>query len=93
MAVLHRFHSRDWFAYLSKKLPLPETAWAQIQDLPPGHAMVFASQHRVAAVHDAPDQEDGQARAGVVGMGRNHVFRMAIRPRITADRGASRVNS
>ena len=49
VAVLHRFHSRDWFAYLAKKLPLPDAARERLMELQPGHALVFASQHRVRA--------------------------------------------
>jgi hypothetical protein len=36
VAFLHRFHSADWFAYLSKKLPLSPGAWRTIVELPPG---------------------------------------------------------
>jgi hypothetical protein len=52
VAVLHRFHSRDWFAHLEKKLPLAEADWARLATLQPGHALVFASRHHVAAAAD-----------------------------------------
>lgn len=37
------------FTYLAKKLPLPDAARDRLMDLRPGHALVFASQHRVRA--------------------------------------------
>ncbi len=36
VAVLHRFHSADWFTYLSKKLPLDKAAWDRLVALDPG---------------------------------------------------------
>ena len=39
VAVLHRFHSRDWFAHLAKKLPLPYAARERLMELQPGHAL------------------------------------------------------
>lgn len=47
VAVLHRFHSGDWLAYLKSKLPLPADAADTVMNLQPGHALVFASQHRL----------------------------------------------
>ena len=89
VAVLHRFHSRDWFAYLAKKLPLPARAREQLMELRPGHALVFASQHRVARAAAAAGRASGDADGGGCG----HVFQLHIRQRITADRGATRINA
>ena len=89
VAVLHRFHSRDWFAYLAKKLPLPARAREQLMELRPGHALVFASQHRVARAAAAAGRGSGDADGGGCG----HVFQVHIRQRITADRGATRINA
>ena len=89
VAVLHRFHSRDWFAYLAKKLPLPARAREQLMELRPGHALVFASQHRVARAAAAAGRGSGDADGGGCG----HVFQLHIRQRITADRGATRINA
>lgn len=47
VAVLHRFHSGDWLTYLQSKLPLPPSAAEAVMKLTPGHALVFASQHRL----------------------------------------------
>jgi hypothetical protein len=47
VAVLHQFHSQDWWTYLRQKLPLPHDAWASILSLVPGNAMVFASRSAV----------------------------------------------
>ena len=81
VAVLHRFHSRDWFSYLSNKLPLAEKAWERILTLSPGEALVFASRHLVL----------NRPLAATYLFGLN-TFAIKIRPRITADRGASVVN-
>eukprot|EP00978_Attheya_sp_CCMP212_P001742 scaffold3574_cov49-Attheya_sp.AAC.6 len=72
VAVLHQFHSQDWFAYLRKKLPLSEDAWDSILSLGPGHAMVFAPRSAVAS--------------------ESHVIELVVRPRLTADFGASKTN-
>mmetsp|Transcript_51359 Transcript_51359/g.65755 ORF Transcript_51359/g.65755 Transcript_51359/m.65755 type:complete len:132 (-) Transcript_51359:168-563(-) len=81
VAVLHRFHSRDWLSYLETKLPLKgEAAWETLVDLDPGHALVFASRH---AVRHGQSEESN--------MGRN-VFVTKVRERLTADRGRSRRN-
>jgi hypothetical protein len=89
LAVLHRCHSADWFSYLGKKLPLPDAVWQRLVALEPGHAILFASRHRLAArfsmaaLHGSAEAHE---HAGA------HVFPIAIRPRITADRGASKRN-
>jgi hypothetical protein len=36
VAVLHRFHSADWFTYLSTKLPLGNAVWDRLVSLDPG---------------------------------------------------------
>ena len=79
VAILHRFHSRDWFTYLSAKIPLPESAFESVMDLPPGQALVFAARHGVQSVQNR-DSESGR------------LMRVDIRARLTADRGASRTN-
>jgi hypothetical protein len=47
VAVIHRFHSKDWFSYLKVKIPLENAAWDRILDLKPGEALVFASRHQI----------------------------------------------
>jgi DNA phosphorothioation-dependent restriction protein DptH len=84
VAVLHRFHSRDWFSYLSKKLPLSEHAALELAMLQPGHALAFASRLLLDTTTGGVD--------GMDGLGVN-VFPLRVRGRITADRGASRRNA
>ena len=87
VAVMHRFHSRDWLTYLEQKLPLRgEAAWNALIDLQPGQALVFASQQ---AVKHQPNERAKKLKPGVFG---RNVYPMRIRPRITADRGRSRRN-
>ena len=76
--VAHRFQSGDWHSYLSNKLPLPDGSFDQIRALAPGEALVYSArpQRNTAAKTDALRE----------------VMPAMIRPRITADRGASRVN-
>ncbi len=82
VAVVHRFHSSDWFSYLSKKIPLvsgdqgSEDVKASIRALPSGHAFVFAVSNNLQGI----EKESATVQ-------------IAIRPRFTADRGASRVNA
>ena len=47
LAVIHRFHSKDWFSYLKLKLPFEDAAWGQLLNLEPGEALVFASRHLI----------------------------------------------
>ena len=94
VAALHRFHSRDWFVHLARKLPLEEAAWRQILQLEPGHALLFAARHRLrlpACGAGEGGERDGER--GGAGGAQRRVFAVAIRPRITADRGASKTNS
>jgi hypothetical protein len=89
VAVLHRFHSRDWFTYLAKKLPLSDHAALELATLQPGHALAFASRSHLQGALTAGQQP---ADAGTDGLG-IHVFPLRVRGRITADRGASRKNA
>ena len=43
VAVLHHFHSQDWWTYIRQKLPLPDEDWDTILSLGRGNALVFAS--------------------------------------------------
>lgn len=45
VALLHRFHSRDWFTYLSSKIPLKDENFDELINLPPGAAITFAARH------------------------------------------------
>jgi hypothetical protein len=47
VAVIHRFHSMDWFTYLTTKIPLPADSFKKIQHLQPGEALVFAPQQNI----------------------------------------------
>ena len=76
VVLCHKFHSRDWYEALRKKIPLPDTGFEVTQRLAPGEALVFASsfgqdQHRTG---DPPPR----------------VMRVQMRERLTADGGASR---
>lgn len=101
VAVLHRFHSSDWFSYLQQKLPLPDEAKLRLMQLSPGHAVVFASQHRIAALSSPPPPSFSSSSASVQSTsGHNvaspwspNVFELHVRPRITADRGSTRLNA
>jgi hypothetical protein len=50
VAVVHRFHSHDWFSYLSSKIPLAPGHFREIRDLEPGEALVFTPLHRLENV-------------------------------------------
>jgi hypothetical protein len=88
IAVCHKFHSADWYDYLSKKLPLPTDGFATIQSLEPGNALVFASRlqqrkfRAAAGGGQLHDEDDCGPRCE----------EMRVRPRLTADRGGSRRN-
>lgn len=52
VAVLHHFHSQDWWTYIRQKLPLPDEDWYTILSLGRGNALVFAS--RSGPTHATP---------------------------------------
>jgi len=81
IAVMHRFHSKDWHTYLAKKLPLPDGSFEALRELQPGHALAFATR---ALVDRGGDAGDGQ--------GESLLAHLRVRQRITADRGATRTN-
>lgn len=56
VAVMHRFHSRDWFTHLSSKIALPESSWDSIKNLETGVGMVFCATSRL----------DGRPSCGVI---------------------------
>ena len=76
VAVMHRFHSQDWFSYLHAKIPMPDSSLDDFMALTSGQALVFAANRRVNSM---------QAHDG-------RLLRVDVRARLTADRGASRTN-
>ena len=76
--ISHRFQSNDWHTYLAKKVPLPEGSFERIRSLAPGEALVYSACPSLTA-------QDGMGRGA-------EVMRVQVRKRLTADRGASRVN-
>ena len=110
VSVLHRFHSKDWHAYLEKKLPLSKESWDLLLSLSPGQALVFASRQQVFPptidFNKSLILSEGDPSTSALstdrGVSSNPAFSstemfiygpnclvMQIRPRFTADRGAS----
>ena len=98
VSVLHRFHSKDWHAYLEKKLPLSKESWDLLLSLSPGQALVFASRQQVfppamslvvaqEGIHSVLSSNNKWSSEIFV-YGPNCLV-IQIRPRFTADRGAS----
>lgn len=93
IAVLHRFHSRDWYNYLAKKLPLSSRGALALATLQPGQALAFASRHQICAIEStATSGTDMAELEGPFNLGIN-VFPLRVRERITADRGSSQRNA
>lgn len=42
MQVSHRFHSKDWYDYMSKKVPLPKHGFEVVRRLKTGQALLFS---------------------------------------------------
>mmetsp|Transcript_16575 Transcript_16575/g.54373 ORF Transcript_16575/g.54373 Transcript_16575/m.54373 type:complete len:125 (+) Transcript_16575:1466-1840(+) len=80
--ISHRFQSGDWHAYLAKKVPLPDGSFDIIRALDPGEALVYSARPSIPP-RDSQEMQPGTSA---------EVFRVQIRKRLTADRGASRVN-
>jgi hypothetical protein len=98
IAVCHRFHSRDWYAHLSKKIPLlqhADDALPAVMALRPGQALVFAANHglgKQAGYAGGSYADDGGCARDEDEFGKHNIFTMQIRRRLTADGGASRTN-
>lgn len=97
IAVIHRFHSRDWHTYLSNKLALPAGAFEGITQLRPGEALLFAARAlecgaTAAAAIDTSSAAPGEAAPSGDRVRAAAAFGVHVRRRITADRGASRLN-
>lgn len=88
VAVLHRFHSIDWYRFLSKKLPLPSTGFESLQNYSAGEALVFAGQNHC-------DNTVGEEFGGSASSSADfqNIFKVKIRHRLTADGGISRRNN
>jgi hypothetical protein len=90
--VLHRFHSKDWWQYLSSKIPLPSDGFSRVKALNPGQALVFAQGADLeltmpaSAMPEFWDEENDDDHGG------KDFFECQIRQRITRDRGRSRNN-
>ena len=86
IGLLHRFHSRDWHLFLSKKLALSDDTFERITQLNTGEGLLFAARALdLIDAHAAPHQSAGRVLAPAV-------FKIQVRRRITADRGTSRLN-
>lgn len=75
VAILHRFHSIDWFNYLKRKLPLADSDLEEIFSVPPGSALVFSSRWERNLSQSSNDCA---------------IKRVKIRRRFTVDAGISR---
>ena len=56
VAVLHHFHSHDWFKYLASKLPLEESVWEKVIRLPPGFSLWFSPRDISSAVRSMKEK-------------------------------------
>lgn len=74
--VLHSFQSRDWFEYLSSKIPVPKDSFERIRRLATGHALLVSARAKY-----------GKGEGTIA-----DCMQIKIRPRITMDYGASRSN-
>lgn len=83
LLIVHRFQSSDWHAYLAKKVPLPDGSFELIRGLAPGEALVYSAR---------PAIDDAVAVMHCPETWSREVMRVQVRSRLTADRGASRVN-
>lgn len=93
VAILHRFHSKDWYGFLSKKLPLPPNGFHSIQNFLAGEALVFSGMNHCEEADLIRAESDGEIKAISTSDDSQNVFRVKIRERLTADGGISRRNN
>ena len=53
ICVVHRFHSRDMFSFLHKKIPVSDADFDMVRSLEAGEALVFASRTRMDGCGDS----------------------------------------
>jgi len=87
--MAHRYQSSDWHSYLSKKVPLPEHTFSIIRELSPGEALVYSARPSVGT-HNSADQEESDNGLALPTI--TELLKVKVRTRLTADRGASRIN-
>lgn len=75
IVLCHNFHSRDWYDYLRKKIPMPEDGFEIAQSLEEGEALVYGKMVSLETC---------------IGSTTESMFCMKVRKRLTADGGASR---
>lgn len=89
LALLAKLGHRDWWKYLSLKVPLPDNGFERIRAMRPGMALVFAQgtdlHRRRQQLNGGVQEDDGEERAP-------ESFVCYVRDRITRDRGRSRLN-
>jgi DNA helicase HerA-like ATPase len=94
LCILHRFFSRDWFAYLEKKIPLSDKSLQdQLINLSPGNALIFAGRHKLSITTSLYDSATNDSTHNCNNQETKNLFFINIRQRITADRGTSKANS
>lgn len=119
VALIHNFHSSDWFSHLSAKIPLSASAFAEVRRLSPGQALMFVSRHSInqaspvaasssssrnrsdqsdvaassssSADGDTVDEDISAAQSAFISSSDiSPLLRVVVRPRLTADFGASK---
>ena len=96
LAIVHKFHSSDWFTYLKAKIPLRfEDADGGGSTGGGGGGSAAAEERTFDTIRCLPP---GQAlvfaaNSAIDRVAPTSTIQVSIRPRLTADRGASRVNS
>ena len=77
VVLCHQFHSKDWYDFLRKKIPLPDDGFEVSQRLEPGEAIAFSK----GLANVTSNNEDEEPKA---------YMKLQMRMRLTADGGASR---
>jgi hypothetical protein len=85
MAVLHGFHSADWYTHLASKLALPPNGFVTIRQLAPGDALVFAPKKHFNPLSSSVQQESVPTTTAAD----PDLLVVRVRKRLTADLGAS----
>jgi hypothetical protein len=89
VVVCHKFHSKDWFECLCKKVPLSDDGFSTtFQNLETGEALVFSASNGKAPVLARDDEGEGGAPPPPA-----PTTMLQMRAHLTADGGASRTHT
>ena len=87
VTVVHHFQSKDWYKFLSSKIPLHENGFEEIKRLSVGEGLFITTKMDANLLRN-DHVEDGDSMSSSC----QTCVKLRVRPRLTWDYGSSKVN-